>query len=466
MSVGGSGGADDFLEVPDLGDRKGKSGKRTNTPANKAKNKRDRKKTTKQAASSIEGSELESATKITSQRDQAHVAKAEAKIVKHLQGDVAARDIYAKRMGISTAARMKALEFAEMLPDSEKLSRDMLAQIKAEAVKIKSTRGKAAAEEYLNVNLRGLSKEAAANIRERFTPRADEMVPFSVEEMAVSKERAALFRAQGQEVEAFKEELRAKGHKEDTITAAAQLREQRMALGKKSVLHSLRNSVFGGFSAFGLVQGALASFTDALNKATQATTGYITAAVGGGPATASLYTSPLRAMTAALPGTLMATGAGIGAVAAGIPSKGLLAGPGAIVGGAAGYLTGLGIQFGVEQYLNRLEAFDSSLMQTTENLIGISPALTMQAARHNIERLQMQFDRASEVGPELEALNERRFELEKELYKQGTDMIRNGKDAHMELMDKLDAIIARLGGGSRAASASSGYRMSNQGRGM
>jgi hypothetical protein len=89
---------------------------------------------------------------------------------------------------------------------------------------------------------------------------------------------------------------------------------------------------------------------------------------------------------------------------------------------------------------------DAALMQNTSDLVGISPGLTMQAARHSIERLQMQFDRADRAGAELEALEDRRFELEKKAWNRGTEMIIEGKTEHMELMDYLETIIDLLGG--------------------
>jgi len=304
-------------------------------------------------------------------RDEEYLAKQQAKYIQYMQGKMPAEEFMASFRGVEGATIEAARAFARP-GKADFMSAAEKEKFSAEERYIRRTEGEAAARRFRYKEYLGLTQSEIDDIEQFNLPREK---PFS---------------------------------------------------------ESIRTSVFGGFSAFGIVQTALASFAASIQEANKAINEFTVAAIAGGRATTRLATSPARAFTAALPATGAAVGMGIGSFG-GIP--------GAISGGAAGLITGTIAQMGMDMQLGRIESFDDAVTSATDDLIGLSPELTAQRAMQEVERLQMRIERASQVSDELTAVEQARFDLERATYEQGTEMIRNNAEAFIEILKLLQTMV-------------------------
>jgi hypothetical protein len=381
MSVGGSGGADDITNVPDLGDIRGKSGRRKKSAATEATQKRDQPRDSRgrflprgslvqeAPVGSLESVATE-ATKAKLSKDQKYVLQEQTKYIAFTQSKTAAKEFSAGAIGgISEAAIEEARKF--LLPGrAAQMSAAQLEIFKAEEKFIRATKGATAARDFNLKALRGLTDAEIEEVRKFDIP------------------------------------------------------------DEKSLGETIRTNLFGGFSAFGIVQSSLASFAQSIQEANKAINEFTITAIAGGRGTTRLATSPARAVGAALPGTFAATGAAAGAFV-GAP----------IVGGAAGFLAGTVAQMGMDLQLGRVEAFDDAVTAATDDLIGLSPELTAQRAMQEVERLQMRIERASTVSEDLAAIEEARFDLERASYEQGTQMIQDNREAFINILTLLTTMV-------------------------
>jgi hypothetical protein len=304
----------------------------------------------------------------------------------------------------------------------EKRDADHLAKVRA--AHIGFFEGSQASKEFL-AQYRKVSEEAIEAARQFYLPgRAAQMSAAQLE----------IFKAEEKFIRATKGATAARDFnlKELRGLTDAEIEEVRKfdIPDEKSLGETIRTNLFGGFSAFGIVQSSLASFAQSIQEANKAINEFTITAIAGGRGTTRLATSPARAVGAALPGTFAATGAAAGAFV-GAP----------IVGGAAGFLAGTVAQMGMDLQLGRVEAFDDAVTAATDDLIGLSPELTAQRAMQEVERLQMRIERASTVSEDLAAIEEARFDLERASYEQGTQMIQDNREAFINILTLLTTMV-------------------------
>jgi hypothetical protein len=298
-------------------------------------------------------------------RDANYIAGRQAQHIAHFQGPEAAKEFLARHRKVSAAAIESARQFA--LPKKpEKMSRDERHMLMAEAESIKATMGKQAYGEFVAERIHGISRQSIIESRQFAVPEQD-------------------------------------------------------------ANQNLRNNLFGGFSAFGLVQSSLAAFGEGLRLANQSLANFVETAVLAGSPNVNLMTDPAKALLATAPGI----GAGIGAL--------LTANP--IVGGAIGFLGGTALSATVGAMLQTAQSFDSAVANLTTSLVGFSPAISVQSALQDARRIQRQFERAQSLESPLMAVSEARFRLEEALAGFGDRLVLRFAPLIERVLDALTTIL-------------------------
>ena len=353
MSVGGSGEIDDVFANPPPG--KGQK----SSASNKAKQDRDSAVFRNVSDIPIDASSAQK------KRDADYIASRQAQHIQHFEGREAAREFRARYRKVGESAIEAAREFA--LPQKpEKISRDELHRLNAEAAHIKATKGRLAHSEFVAEKIHGISREAIIGAREFASPEQD-------------------------------------------------------------ANQNLRNNLFGGFSAFGLVQSSLASFANSLSLANQSLTNFVESAIIAGSPNVNLMTDPAKALLASAPGI----GAGLGALLSGNP----------IVGGAIGFLGGSVGSAVLGSLLNSFTSLDSSISQLTSSLVGFSPTLSVQSALQDARRIQRQFERAQLLESPLASVSEARFRLEEALANVGDRLVLRFAPLLEQILNMLTIIV-------------------------
>jgi hypothetical protein len=351
MSVGGSGGADDITNVPDLGDIRGKSGRRKKSAGTEATQKRNREAEGVKE-SPVDIPKASSADKAKLSVDEKHILQEQAKYIAFTQSKTAAREFSAGAIGgVSGAAIEEARKF--LLPGKMlQMSAAQLEVFRAQEKHIRATQGSVAARDFRLKELMGLTDQEIQDVK-------------------------------------------------------------KFDLPEESAERSLRDTLFGGFSAFGLVQTSIAAFSAGLREANEALNQFVSTAITGTSPQVGMVTGPVKAGLMALP----AITTGLGALAGSFTP----AGP--IAGGALGFLAGGATSATALPFAFLAETFDASIQQLTDSLIGFSPALTTQSALQQVRRIQRQFERSELLGDTLERINESRFEFEEALTAFGDRLI-------------------------------------------
>jgi hypothetical protein len=354
MSVGGSGGADDMFDVPDLG---GSRGRKTSAATDAAQKRNREAEGVKESPVDVPAT---SAAKAKLSVDEKHILQEQAKYIAFTQSKTAAREFSAGAIGgVSGAAIEEARKF--LLPGKMlQMSAAEIEKARAEERFIRATKGSAAARDFRLKEMVGLSEKDIEDIRQFDIPEPEKPT-------------------------------------------------------------DLRNTIFGGFSAFGLVQTALASFANSLKIATDNLNAFVSTAITGESPGVGVFTGPPRAALAAAPGIGVAAGAGIGALATSASGPGALGG--GIVGGAIGFGVGTALQYAFDPLLQAFESLDSAIQQYTDSLVGISPAVTQVSVEQTIRRLERQFERSDIAGDRLASISEARFRLEEAFFNRGTQLI-------------------------------------------
>jgi hypothetical protein len=371
MSVGGSGGADDITNVPDLGDIRGKSGIRKKSAATEATQKRNREAEGVKE-SPVDIPKASSADKAKLSVDEKHILQEQAKYIAFTQSKTAAREFSAGAIGgVSGAAIEEARKF--LLPGKMlQMSAAEIEKARAEERFIRATKGSAAARDFRLKEMVGLSEKDIEDIRQFDIPTPE----------------------------------------------------------KES---SVRDTVFGGFSAFGLVQAAISSFAESLKLATDTLNTFIAKAVLGDSPNVAVATNVFRSGLAAAPGVTIAAGGATGLITGG-PMGG-------IAGGAIGFAAGSVLKATFDPLLQAFESFDVALQQYTDSLIGISPAVTQVSMEQTIRRLERQFERSDVAGDRLASISEARFRLEEAFFVRATQLIIAIGPYIENLFNNLAAII-------------------------
>jgi hypothetical protein len=313
-------------------------------------------------------------------RNELYLAARQAEHIKHFQGRQAAREFLAEFRGVSPETIASARQFVTP-PKREKLDQEALYLLKRKEAHIRATKGNLAAQEFAARNILGLSEET--------------------------------------------------------------IQESRQFEVQKSKVQGLRETVFGGFSAFGLVQTALSSFSNSLKIATENLNAFVSTAITGESPGVTALTGFPRSALAAAPGVGIAAGAGIGAIA------GVELGPGAvgtaIIGGAIGFGLGTLVQSAFDPLLQGLETLDSSIAAYTQQLVGISPEVTQVSVEQTIRRLERQFERSDVAGARLASISEARFRLEEAFFTRGTQLI-NSVGPYLEFVFNALASLLEISG--------------------
>jgi len=285
-------------------------------------------------------------------KEEEYLAKQQAKYIQFMEGKMPSREFMASFRGVDATTIEAARAFA--LPGkAEFMSAAQIERLKAQEKYVRSTQGASAARDFRYKELLGFTEEEIKDIKQFDVPK------------------------------------------------------------EKTFAESIRNDLFGGFSAFGIVQNSLAAFNAALREANQGLENFTAAAITGSSPQLKLALSPLRAGLTALPGIT----AGLGALAGGA------IGPGAIVGGATGFLAGGAASAIAMPFTFLAESFDTSVQQLTDSLIGFSPTLTTQAASQQVRRIQRQFERSELLSDRLEGISDARFDFEEALTRFGDRLI-------------------------------------------